>query len=268
MSHIKNEDVVAVQTRYGRMFVPVHDVYIGKSLQFYGEYFEQEIALFSQIVKPGMMVLDVGANIGATAIPLCQFTGPGGQVSAYEPEPDLFKLLHINCNLNAIKNAMLYNVALGAYSHSAKMPKLDLSQPGNFGGGSVGIGDVDVPVLALDGVAGQCHFMKVDAEGHEYEVLQGAQKLIMRERPILYVENDRTEKSSALIKTLFNLDYRVFWHLPNAFNPDNFNGETTDIFNNMVAINMFCFPRNFEAQVDGFKEVTAIEDLPFQDAAE
>jgi hypothetical protein len=56
----------------------------------------------------------------------------------------------------------------------------------------------------------RCHFLKIDVEGLEQEVLEGASDTLRRFRPRLYVENDRLEKSAALIEHLLALDYRLF----------------------------------------------------------
>src|SRR5260370_1945855 len=50
--------------RYGHMLYNIHDVYVGRSLDLYGEFSEGEVGLFRRLVKPGDLVLDVGANIG------------------------------------------------------------------------------------------------------------------------------------------------------------------------------------------------------------
>ncbi len=43
-----------------------NDMYVGRSLDVYGEFCEEEVAVFDQLLRPGMTVLDIGANIGVT----------------------------------------------------------------------------------------------------------------------------------------------------------------------------------------------------------
>lgn len=57
----------------------------------------------------------------------------------------------------------------------------------------------------------ECHFIKVDVEGMEENVLRGAQKTIMKFKPILYVENNRWDKSADLIGFVRNLKYIMYW---------------------------------------------------------
>ena len=54
--------------RHGRLMYLLNDAYIGRSLDVYGEYSEGEIALFRQLLRPGDVAVDVGANIGALTI--------------------------------------------------------------------------------------------------------------------------------------------------------------------------------------------------------
>ena len=51
--------------RHGKMLFNVNDVYVGRSLQSYGEYSEGECEVFRQLIRPGMTVLELGANIGS-----------------------------------------------------------------------------------------------------------------------------------------------------------------------------------------------------------
>ena len=71
--------------RYGRMLYNVNDVYIGRSLDQYGEYCEGEVELFRQVIREGDVVFDAGANIGAHTVFFARATGPRGIVFAFEP---------------------------------------------------------------------------------------------------------------------------------------------------------------------------------------
>ena len=51
-------------TRFGYMIYCIHDEYVGRSLDLYGEFSPDESKVFDRFVKPGMSVIDVGANIG------------------------------------------------------------------------------------------------------------------------------------------------------------------------------------------------------------
>jgi hypothetical protein len=145
--------------------------------------------------------------------------------------------------------------------------------PHNSGGVSLGEVDEGIPITVrpLDDLVGdmqRLRLIKIDVEGMELEVLKGAQRLIDRHRPLLYVENDRVDNSKALIEHLMRLGYRLWWHAPPLFNPDNYFGIDEDDYPNIVSLNLFCQPREWPvpAYPEGFrlKEVIDSDYHPWQ----
>jgi hypothetical protein len=67
---------------------------------------------------------------------------------------------------------------------------------------------------------------------------------------VIYVENDRKDRSDDLIRTLDQFGYAMYWHLPPYFNPNNFAGNSEDIFGNLVSKNMICFHQSRPHQID------------------
>ena len=67
----------------------------------------------------------------------------------------------------------------------------------------------------------------------------------------------------ALIEQLLSLDYELFWHLPFLFNPKNFFGQTANVFEGIVSINMLGVPREAKRNATGFRAVTGPHDWPF-----
>src|SRR5947199_9441604 len=111
--------------RHGRMLYNVNDAYVGRSLDLYGEYCEGEIELFKQLVRPGDVVIEVGANIGAHTVWLARATSPGGAVIAFEPQRLAFQTLCANLALNDIVNALAYQQACGRKPGYIFVPVLD-----------------------------------------------------------------------------------------------------------------------------------------------
>jgi hypothetical protein len=68
------------------MLYPVTAAYIGRSFDLYGEYSEGEARLFARLVGPGMVAVDVGANIGAYTLVFSRLVGPSGLVVAIEAQ--------------------------------------------------------------------------------------------------------------------------------------------------------------------------------------
>ena len=244
------------QTKHGAMVVHRHDMYVGKSLIQYGEFSPGELALFRRYIRPGMLVVDVGANLGALTVPLARLVGDTGAVIAIEPQRLTFQALNANIALNSLKNVLAFYVALGVEEGTVTVPMLDPDAVNNFGAlslaGNCGRGAV-VPLTTLDALIGDaCHFVKIDVEGMEREVIAGAHDVIDRCRPVLYVENDREQHSAGLIDDLRQLGYRLWWHRPPLYEPENFKRNAENIFTidgqQIVSINMLCMP---EERTDG-----------------
>ncbi|HXI99859.1 MAG TPA: hypothetical protein VNH44_01470, partial [Micropepsaceae bacterium] len=79
-------------------------------------------------------------------------------------------------------------------------------------------------------------------------------------QPLLYVENDRPEKSRDLIQWLLSNGYRLYWHLPRLFNPANYFGESLNVFGNTISVNMLGVPRSSPIAVTDLREITSPDD--------
>ncbi|MBV9516998.1 MAG: FkbM family methyltransferase [Hyphomicrobiales bacterium] len=264
---LENRAVRLKAARHGMMLYHPKDAYVGRSFDLYGEFSEGEVNLFRQLVQPGSVVLDIGANIGAHTLYFAAAVAPNGGVIAYEPQRVIHQMLCANLALNGITNVRALLAGAGRERGIAQVPVLDYAAENNFGGIALGMGGpsetVDiVPVDALG--LGRCDLMKIDVEGMEGEVVAGAGATIARFRPVLYVENDRREKSPALIEQLLSLDYELFWHCPPLFNPQNFFHQPTNVFPGTVSINLLCVPREAGRNVTGFRAVTGAQDWPLK----
>jgi FkbM family methyltransferase len=236
-----------VKGRHGYFVVNKNDKHIGASLRTYGEYSEGEVRLFQRLCRPGDVAVDAGANIGAHTVALARLVGEGGCVVAFEPQPVIFQMLCANVAVNGLTNVIARHAALGAAADRVIFPWIDYAAVQDYGAvpllnASQG---VYVDVRALDAVFEFDHlrFLKIDVEGMEADVLRGARQVIERTRPFLYVENNLPEKSEELIRLVWSLGYRAYWHMPPMFNRDNFFGHSQDIFGNLYSLNMLCVPQ-------------------------
>jgi FkbM family methyltransferase len=231
------------QTPHGPMYALAADAVITRCLEAYGEWSAGEWKLLAQVVKPGMTVVEVGANIGVHTIPLARACHPG-TLYAFEPQPAVFELLRRNLAANAIGNVVARAEACGAAPGQAGLPPLDYARAHNFGGVSLLAPDdtgATTPVVTVDSLGlDRCGLLKVDVEGWEGAVLQGASETIRRCRPRLYVENDRREHQQALISQVAAMGYRLYWHTPPLISDavaDNIFGQR------LVSVNMLCLPQ-------------------------
>lgn len=256
-------------TRYGRFLYNPNDTYIGRALERYGEAHEYELQLLRQLCGPGDCVFDLGANIGDHTVPLAQHVGEGGFVFAFEPQRIIFQMLCANVSLNDLLNVDCIHAAVGAESGTVLIPEIDYSTEGNYGGIEVSSFSEGRPVprIVLDDYVGvrSAALVKIDVEGMETDVLLGGRRFLERFRPVLYVENDRVERSAALIQLLYALKYRAYWHVAPLFNEDNFLGNRDNVFQDIVATNLLCVPRERPLDFSGpaFPEASNPTKHPF-----
>jgi FkbM family methyltransferase len=102
------------QTRYGTLIYNRFDTFVGRSIELYGEFAEREIGVLDQTVSAGMVVLDIGAQIGAQTLFLARKVGPAGRVLAFEPRRLIFQTLCGNMAINSVSNVHCWNAAVGA----------------------------------------------------------------------------------------------------------------------------------------------------------
>lgn len=249
--------------RHGPMLYFTTDRIVGRSLDVYGEYMEDEVGVFRAAVQPGQVAVDVGAHVGSHTIALARMVGMTGSVIAIEPQRILFQMLCGNAALNRLPNIHAYLAAAGAENGEALVPRIDYGHDGDFGSLILGkwTSGEPVPLLTLDSLdLPACHLIKIDALATEGAVLAGAGETIRNHRPTLYVGNAMTEHSAALIERILGLDYRAYWHAPPLFSRRNFLGAQGDIFASARMVNMLCLPRERAQSVPHLREILAPDD--------
>jgi FkbM family methyltransferase len=251
-----------IEGRHGRIIVPENDVFVGRGFCEYGEFSEGEVEVFEQIIKPGMVVADIGANFGAHTL---VFAKLAEKVYAYEPQRMVYNALCGTVALNLLYNVVVVNAAIGEENGFVDEVDLDLSRINNVGAVALEsitpeMASYKVPILKF---STPCNFMKIDVEGMEELVLRGSSEMIRKHRPILYVENDRRDKSESLITYIRSLGYTCYWHHTALFNPNNFFKNAVNVWNDgYTSINMICVP--WSDPVSGLEPVTSFIHPVFQ----
>lgn len=232
-----------------------NDMYIGRSLDLYGEYSEAEVDLFTRIVSHDDTVVDIGANIGCHTI---VFGRIAKYVVAVEPQRLPYYYLCANVALAELVNVLCLNNAVGSAPGVIAVPELDPDVWSNFGGldltepwQEMTLDVRMVPVICIDDLhLPDCSFIKIDVEGMELDVLRGAANTIQQHQPILYLENDRLDKQAKLLAHVKSLGYEIWEHRPSLYNPSNYFGNRMNVFGEIVSVNIFCRPKDKETQIN------------------
>jgi FkbM family methyltransferase len=153
----------------------------------------------AEFVKPGATVWDVGANVGLFSFAAAGLAGKGGRVYAFEPDAWCIQLLRRSANLQAPTRAPVCPIA-AALSDSCSLREFQLATRSRSSNALAGHGQSQtggfrelqtVVALSLDWLLGFLpapHVLKIDVEGAELKVLQGARTLLEQHRPVVICE--------------------------------------------------------------------------------
>jgi len=214
-----SEIIVEINNRY-KMYLNFDDKGICPDLMMNKTREAFSTAHFQKIITEDMTIIDIGANIGYYALLESQLALKG-HVFAIEPVLGNYNVLIKNIALNTCNNISTYNFAIGNVDGSLDMyiyDKCNWSSFTKIPGGNI-IGTTQVPIFTLDSFIEShlpCnpHFIRMDVEGFEYEIVMGSLKTLRTAVPlILCIEMHphlmSGEKVTAIIKIMKDNGFRV-----------------------------------------------------------
>ncbi|MDA7877728.1 FkbM family methyltransferase [Akkermansiaceae bacterium] len=153
-------------------------------------------AKLRELVKAGDTVVDIGANFGLHTLYAAHLTTPAGRVYAFEPVPKNLALLHRNLGLNNLADQVVVEDAAVSNSPDSHLeifcPEEEVSVTASLSSDAGGATALKVRNLRLDDytfdVSRAPTLVKIDVEGAEYEVLQGAEQFLLSAKPTLLIE--------------------------------------------------------------------------------
>jgi FkbM family methyltransferase len=180
-------------------------------------WWQREWRKLAAHVKPGAVLVDVGANLGIYTALFSKLTGATGLVHSFESSPAAFAKLREVVAMNGLKNVCLHDVNCGGQQGSlepqlaassgnpsrSSHPELPAALPETQNPGSVRLDDYLAPQLTgLD-------FVRIDAQGSGDSVIAGATKMLERFRPVIYVDlaSEHLEPSRRTVALLKSLGY-------------------------------------------------------------
>ena len=168
-----------------RIYVDTRDVGICSHLMLEGRWEPWIEKIIAEAVKPGMTFLDVGANFGYYTLLSAAWVGAAGKVYSFEANPQIFRHLRKSVSINGFDGwVTLHNLAVHAEEATLRFSYTDeYSGGGSTMGGPQGSHQVEVRAAPLDALLADVpavNVMKVDVEGAEPYVFQGARALMDR----------------------------------------------------------------------------------------
>lgn len=154
---------------------------------FKGTYDRESTAFFSKVIKQGWTIIDIGAYIGYYTIHFSKLAGSKGKIIAIEPDSNNLSILQKNLQLHKINNVNIKRVALG---DRRKMIKLYIAGPHTtlIKKNIKFIKEIKrMHMDTLDNVLKnqKADLIKIDTQGYDFEVLQGARKILQRNQSII-----------------------------------------------------------------------------------
>jgi FkbM family methyltransferase len=194
---------------------------------FTGRYEPQETQLLCDLLQPGSVFIDVGANWGYYTLAAAHMVGPEGRVVAFEPEPRLFALLAANIDVNTLRQVLLQPIAIGPRRERVPFSAFK-AEDGNWGlsravdHDPVHGADFESDSLPLDDALdaasiGAAQLVKIDVEGAETGVLTGMRRglasgryryIMLECHPGLLAERGLSE--TGCVAALFDAGYRLW----------------------------------------------------------
>lgn len=203
----------------------------------YGEWAEVEVTLFRLLLEENSNIIEVGANIGLHTVPLAKIAHQGN-VLAFEPQRIIFQQLCCNLALNNLTHVKSYLLGVSHENTQCIIESCDYNEAWNYGSFSLQHGfstekpfqgytyQEQIDVIKLDDFPAvqqlqSLALLKIDAEGLDLKILQGAKKTITQLQPAIFIEI-KIDYAPDILEYLTSLDYIAFWAISERYQTNNF----------------------------------------------
>lgn len=186
---------------------------VGSSIHgcWLGHYEQDKQEIVRRVVRPGMNVLDIGANAGFYTLAFSRLVGPSGHVWAFEPFAENAQNLLRHVALNGLTNVTVIQAAVSGH---AGLAGFQIAASNSMGSLSNEQNDYLIPTLALDhllerGTVPIPDVIKIDVEGAEALVLRGARRMLAIRRSLLLIALHGAKAQRDCVEQLAASSYRL-----------------------------------------------------------
>jgi len=173
-----------------------------------GDYEIEKAKLIAKCVKPGGVVYDIGANVGFYSLIASRKVGSTGRVIAFEPSPRNLRFLYQHLALNSIANVTVLDLAVTDIEGETeffvgKDPRISRITVG---------GDIRVRTTTLDRLIETLpppDLIEMDIEGTEYSALRGAEQLLRKSNPVIFLSTHGRDIHRACCEVLRRHGYKL-----------------------------------------------------------
>ncbi len=203
---------------YGRRLYYDTKTDVGNKILYVGNFERAELSIINKIIKEDSVIFDIGANIGTHSVPMA-LKAKYGKIFSFEPAKQTYQFLLKN--ISKIKNIYPVLLAISDRSGTATFHNAsDNAYSGiNITGKKPIVDTENVITISIDDFIdlqkiSKLDFVKIDVEGHEQQVINGATKTLQKLRPVILIEICEDLKNGVnpqkLIKQIIDFKYKAY----------------------------------------------------------
>jgi FkbM family methyltransferase len=185
------------------------------------DFFEDELKFIRKLLRPGQIVIDIGANYGVYTLPMAQKVGSSGHVWAFEPTSSTAQILAEGIKENAFAHVTLVQKAVSSAPGIAQLSLQRHPEANSIVHGEAGSGDTEtVSIVTLDECMDRYRWadielVKIDAEGEENNIVKGGRRFFTDVSPLVQYELRKSaDMNFGLIREFAALGYDSYRLVP------------------------------------------------------
>lgn len=175
-----------------------------------GSYELRKRKAFEAEIRPNTVIYDIGANVGFYSLLAAHLSGQDGRVYAFEPLGRNVDFIRRHAALNQFTNIEVFEAAVAEYSGEVFFdPGFSIATGHISEKGTVKVRQVCLDELLAAGEIVPPDVIKVDVEGAEFAVFKGAQKLVEKFRPLIFLDTHGRDVHDLTVQFLTDYGYHI-----------------------------------------------------------